>query len=81
VQSKGGGIRGRIKIVFNDHCQAEFDPSGPQRDAIDMPSRIRMHIKVYMRVEKIEMALTQVWCDHCGIRGSIAHLLYGLPRW
>jgi len=22
-----------------------------------------------------------VWCDHCGIRGSIAHLLYGLPRW
>jgi len=28
-----------IKVVFNDHCQAEFDPSGLQRDAIDIPSR------------------------------------------
>jgi len=40
-----------------------------------------VHIKVYTRVEKIHVILTQVWCDHCGIRGSIAHILYGLPRW
>jgi len=33
-----------------------------------------VHIKVYLRVEKIQVVLTQVWCDHCGIRGSIAHL-------
>jgi len=40
----------------------------------------RVYIKVYTRVEKIQVILTQVWCDHCGIRGSIAHFLYGLPR-
>jgi len=34
----------------------------------------RVHIKVYTCVEKIQVILTQVWCDHCGIRGSIAHL-------
>jgi len=25
--------------------------------------------------------LTQVWFDHSGIKRSIAHLLYGIPRW
>ena len=38
VQSTGL-IRRRIKDMFNDHCQAGFDPSGLQRDATDMPSR------------------------------------------
>jgi len=41
VSAVKGSIRRGIKIVFNDHCQAEFDPSGPQRDVIDMPSRNR----------------------------------------
>ena len=38
VQSTGL-IRRRIKEMFNDHCQAWFNPSGLQRDATDMPSR------------------------------------------
>jgi len=25
--------------------------------------------------------LTQVWFDHGGIKRSIAHFLYGIPRW
>jgi len=60
VSAVKGAIRRRIKIVFSDHCQAGFDPSGLQRDVTDMPSRKRTHIKVYMRVEKIQMTLTQV---------------------
>jgi len=38
VQSTGL-FRRRIKEIFNDHCQAGFDPSGLQRDVTDMPSR------------------------------------------
>jgi len=25
--------------------------------------------------------LTQVWLGHSGIKKSIAHFLYGIPRW
>jgi len=38
VQSTGL-VRRRIKAMFNDHCQAGFNPSGLQRDVTDMPSR------------------------------------------
>jgi len=37
--SQEGLIWRKTKVVFNDRCQAGFDPSGLQRDAIDMPSR------------------------------------------
>jgi len=33
-----------------------------------------------MRVEK-QVILTQVWLGHGGIKGSIAHFLYGIPGW
>jgi len=37
-QSKGL-IRRRTKDIFNDHCQAGFDPGGLQRDVTNMLSR------------------------------------------
>jgi len=36
---------------------------------------------MYTRVEKKQVILTQVWLGHGGIKGSIAHPLYGIPRW
>jgi len=36
---------------------------------------------MYTRVEKMQVILTQVWLGHSGIKRSIAHLLYGIPRW
>jgi len=35
---------------------------------------------MYTLVEK-QVILTQVWLGHGGSKGSIAHLLYGIPRW
>jgi len=36
--SKKGLIRRRIESNFGDHGRAGFDPSGLQRDVIDMPN-------------------------------------------
>jgi len=57
--SQEGLIRRGIKVVFNDRCQAGLDPSGLQRDAIDMPNRNGCTPRWYMRVEK-QVILTQV---------------------
>jgi len=40
----------------------------------------RVHINMYTRVEKMQVILTQLWLGLGGIKGSIAHLLYGIPR-
>ena len=40
-----------------------------------------MHTKMYMRVEKKQVILTQVWLDHGGIKRSIAHFLYRITGW
>jgi len=45
--SQEGLIRRRTEVVFNDRCQAGFDPSGLQTDAIDMPSRNGAHQDVH----------------------------------
>jgi len=40
----------------------------------------RTNTKVFVRVEMMNV-LTQVWLGHGGIKRSIAHFLYGMPRW
>jgi len=41
----------------------------------------RVHTKMYTHVEKMQVILTQVWLGQDGIKESVAHLLYGIPRW
>jgi len=80
VQSTGL-IRRRIKEIFNYyHCQSWIQSKRATKRCNRHAEQERVYTKVYTRVEKFHVTRAQVWNVHCGIKGSIAHLSYGLPR-
>jgi len=54
-------IQRRTKDIFNDHCQAGFDPSGLQRDATDMTNRNGYTPRCTRVFEKFHVTRAQVW--------------------
>jgi len=67
----------RFQVTY---FQAGFDPSGLQRDATDMPSRIGHTSKCVRVLMKFKGNSPKCRNVYCGIKRSSAHLSYGLPR-
>ena len=53
------------------YCQAGFDPSGLQRDATDMPSRIGHTSRCVRVLIKFKWHSPKCGNVHCGIRGAL----------
>jgi len=53
------------------YCQVGFDPSGLQRDATDMPSRIGHTSRCVRVLIKFKWHSPKCGNVHCGIRGAL----------
>lgn len=74
------GLVQRMTKTFGDSCQAGLNPCGLQRDATDRPSRKRMHIKMYMRIDWVLITMPKCGNVHFCARRSFAQLLVRPPE-